>query len=409
MGGTSIAQIIPIALQPLLRRLYDPEVFGIYSLYLSYIAIVVVISSLKWEMAIVIQKDERKAVNITALALITSFLVNTLLLVTGFIFFDPLVRLLKFPAGSGWWMLLIPVSAWLLSSYQVLNYWLVRKKAFFIISTNKIVRRSGEGIVQSGFGIINFGPGMMIGDIVGNILNVIAGMFQSLRKGFSIKKIGISQIKEVAKEQSEFPKFQALPALLSTISISLPVIIVTKYFGVLETSYFDLSRMVLLVPSTLIAAAVSQVLFQNISERINNKQYISGLLLKVSAMLAGIALLVVSIMVLAGPFLFGLVFDQSYRISGEYSKILSIAFMFPFIVAPISITLTALKKLKTLALWQTGYFITMMVMLFTEFDQVEDFFLVFAIINVIAYSIYWSIAIFHAKHHDKGLKENSSK
>ncbi|MEN8224599.1 MAG: lipopolysaccharide biosynthesis protein [Bacteroidota bacterium] len=403
MGGTSLAQVIPIALQPLLRRLYEPEVFGVYSLYLSYIAIVVVISSLKYEMSIVIQKEDRKAINIAALAMLSSFVVNTLLLIFGVIFYDQLTGYLKFPEGSGWWMLFIPVSAWLLSSYQVLNYWLVRKKAFFIISTNKIARRSAEGFVHTGFGFIKYGPGMLIGDIIGNVANVIAGIYQSIKNGLQIEQISFRQMADVAKEQSEFPKYQALPALLTTISISLPVIIVTKYFGVLETSFFDLSRMVLLVPSTLIAAAVSQVLFQNISERIQNRRPISGLLFKVSGMLGGIAILVVIVMLLAGPFLFDLVFNESYRISGEYAKILSVAFMFPFIVSPISMTLTALKKLKTLAAWQVGYFAIMLALLFTGFEEVEDFYLLFTIVNIFAYSVYWILAIIHALQHDKHL------
>ena len=405
MGGTTIAQIIPIALQPVLRRTFEPELFGIYSLYLSYVAIVVVISTLKWDMAIVIHKEDRKAINIAALALLSSFVVNTLLLLLTIIFYQSLIIFLKFPETYGWWIFFVPLSAWLFSSYQVLNYWLIRKKAFIKSSTNKIVRRLTEGTVQIGFGFASYGPGLLIGDILGHIANVVVGGYQSIKTGFSLKKISVSEITQSAKEQSEFPKYQAFPALLTTFSISLPVIIVNKYFGVLETSYFDLSRMVLLVPTTLIAAALSQVLFQNISERVNNKLPILGTILKSSGGLAIISLLIVAVMFLAGPFLFALVFDDTYRISGEYSKVLSIAFMFPFIVAPISITLTALKKLKTLAAWQIAYFLIMITLLFVGFDSVEYFFMVFAAVNLVAYSIYWMLSIRVAMQYDRGLSK----
>jgi O-antigen/teichoic acid export membrane protein len=213
----------------------------------------------------------------------------------------------------------------------------------------------------------------------------------------------LSQMKMVAKEQVDFPKYQALPALLTTISVSLPVIIVTKFFGVVETSYFDLSRMVLLVPSTLIATAVSQVLFQNISERINQGKPISSLILKTSSILVIIAVLVITIMYIAGPYLFGIVFDQSYRISGEYARILSVAFMFQFIGAPVSITLTALKKLKVQALWQASYFLVMIILLFSDYDTVNHFYWTFTIVNIIAYSAYWSLTFFQARIHDKRL------
>lgn len=401
MGGTSLAQLIPIALQPLLRRLFEPEVFGAFSLYLTYVSVLVVISCLKWEMAIVIEKEHKKAINITGLALFTSFLINTVILLAGIIFFDSLIELLRFPAEYAWWVLFIPVSAWLLSSYQALNYWLVRQKSFFIISANKIVRRSSEGLVQSGSGLANFAPGMLIGDLVGNLANVIAGLFQASRNGLSFRKMNYMEMRQVAGEQIDFPKYQALPALLTTFSISLPVIIVNKFFGALELSYFDLSRMVLLVPSALIATAVSQVLFQNISEKINQNKRISALVFKTSMALFALAGMIVLIMFLAGPYLFGIVFDQNYAISGQYSKVLSVAFMIQFIVSPVSITLTALKKLKVMGAWQVLYFLSMFSLLFVSFESMESFIRIFMIVNLAAYFACWLLAVFHAVRHDK--------
>ncbi len=403
MGGTSLAQLIPIALQPLLRRLFEPEVFGAFSLYLTYVSVLVVISCLKWEMAIVIEKEQKKAINITGLALFTSFLINTVVLLAGIIFFDSLVDVLRFPAEYAWWLLFIPVSAWLLSSYQALNYWLVRRKSFMLISANKIVRRGSEGLVQSGAGFASFAPGMLIGDLIGNMANVVAGVFQSTRKGLSFKKMNFPAMRQVAGEQIDFPKYQALPALLTTFSISLPVIIVNKYFGALELSYFDLSRMVLLVPSALIAVSVSQVLFQNISEKIKNNSRISGLILKTSSVLLILAGGIVLIMFLAGPNLFGLVFDQKYAISGQYSKLLSVAFMSQFIVSPVSITLTALKKLKTMGAWQVLYFLSMLSLLFVNFESMESFIRTFMIVNLAAYLICWLLAVFHALKHDRKI------
>ena len=243
----------------------------------------------------------------------------------------------------------------------------------------------------------------MIGDIVGNVANIIAGLFQSLRKGLSFKMIKRKEMVIVAREQLDFPKYQALPALLTTISISLPVIIVTKHFGLLETSYFDLTRMVLLVPSALVAGAVSQVLFQNISERINRKEQLSGLVLKTSAMLFLIALCVIVIMLIAGPYLFGLVFDEQYIISGQYAKVLSVAFMIQFIAAPVSISLTALKKLKVIAVWQVLYFLLLVSLLYIDFNSVKIFFLAFMMINLVAYSIYWILTFTYVRKYDREI------
>ena len=53
MTGSTIAQAIPIAISPLLTRLYTPEDFGILALYISIASILAVIISMRYEIAIV--------------------------------------------------------------------------------------------------------------------------------------------------------------------------------------------------------------------------------------------------------------------------------------------------------------------------------------------------------------------
>ncbi|HSG68235.1 MAG TPA: hypothetical protein VK994_05970, partial [Bacteroidales bacterium] len=69
--------------------------------------------------------------------------------------------------------------------------------------------------------------------------------------------------------------------------------------------------------------------------------------------------------------------------------------------APISIVLTALKKLKVQAIWQVGYFLAMIILLFTEFHDINGFYLTFTIVNMTAYTIYWSIALYQAQRYEK--------
>ncbi|MGA3015050.1 MAG: hypothetical protein ABSD71_13570, partial [Bacteroidales bacterium] len=50
--GTGVAQMIPILLQPILRRVYAPADFGAFAVYFSMIGILVVIANFRYDLAI---------------------------------------------------------------------------------------------------------------------------------------------------------------------------------------------------------------------------------------------------------------------------------------------------------------------------------------------------------------------
>ena len=73
MTGTTIAQAIPIAISPILTRIYTPEDFGMFALYMSVASILSVVATGRYELAIMLPKKDEDAVNIVALSIIISF------------------------------------------------------------------------------------------------------------------------------------------------------------------------------------------------------------------------------------------------------------------------------------------------------------------------------------------------
>lgn len=58
MTGTTITQAIPIAISPILTRIYTPEDFGIFALYMSVVSIVSVVATGCYELAIMLPKKD---------------------------------------------------------------------------------------------------------------------------------------------------------------------------------------------------------------------------------------------------------------------------------------------------------------------------------------------------------------
>ena len=65
--GLSIAQLIPILITPILTQFFSPEQFGTYGLYVSIYTILGIISSGKYDLAIMLPKNKKDSINILSL------------------------------------------------------------------------------------------------------------------------------------------------------------------------------------------------------------------------------------------------------------------------------------------------------------------------------------------------------
>ncbi len=61
MTGTGIAQAIPIAIIPILTRMFSPEDFGLLALYAACVSILGVVATGRYEIAIMLPKDDEDA------------------------------------------------------------------------------------------------------------------------------------------------------------------------------------------------------------------------------------------------------------------------------------------------------------------------------------------------------------
>ncbi|HHD79092.1 MAG TPA: translocase, partial [Epsilonproteobacteria bacterium] len=139
MTGTSIAQAIPLAISPILTRIYTPEDFGIFALYMSVASMIAVTATGRYELAIMLPKKDDDAMNIVALSIVISFFVSFITLLIVFSFNAQITHLLGNPEIS-FWLYFIPITVLLTGIYQSFNYWINRKKEYGRLATNKVIQ-----------------------------------------------------------------------------------------------------------------------------------------------------------------------------------------------------------------------------------------------------------------------------
>jgi len=387
ISGTALAQLIPILLQPVLRRYFSPEIFGAYSVYLSLIGILLVISSFRYELAIILPKKDKESAAIFFLALFLNLVFNILLLLAILLWKTKILGFLNLSEDYADYLYLVPFGTFLFSSYQSINYWLIRKKQFFSISVNKFVRRGFEGSAQIGFKFAKISTGLVYGDIIGHIANVCSGFYQAAKSGLSIRFFSLRKIKYVLFKYSEYPKFNIIPAFMSTCSFLLPAIMINKFFSTDNTGYFDLSKLLLSIPLALIATSLSNVLLQRISEKNKLKQSIRKDLYSILGFVLIVVICEVTIIMIWAEDLFRIFFGPQWEFSGSISKILVWAFAFNFFVSSFSSIFISLKKIKLLSVWQFFYFVSILSLYFFQNLPFISFLKMYARIEILSCSV----------------------
>lgn len=402
--GTALAQLIPILLQPLLRRSYSPEQFGLISVYLTLVGVFAAISNFKYESAIVIPKGKKEADHLVAVGLILSFLMSVILFVVMYLIQDTWTTFLKIDNTHIWFFYFIPLSVFLVSGFKCLNMYLIRNNAFKKSSQNKILRRSSEGFTQGVLGLNHNPNGLFSGMILGDLVNFSASLIQSIKLGFKLNLTHLKEITNTAKKHWKFPVYHAIPSLLNTISLTLPVLIINEFYGEYQTGQYDLSRLILSLPMALISISLSQVYLQNMAGKIQKSESIIKLFNKTSLFLFLISVPIIVVVYFFAEPIFDLFFGPQWQDAAKMTSLLVFSQSLKFIVSPLSASLVALSDVKYSAFWQIAYFLLIGSLFFIKNVSLYDLLKIYLIIDLCAYTIYYFIIRFRIMKYESTKK-----
>ena len=129
LTGTSLAQALPIAITPILTRLYTPSDFGVFGIYLSALVILGTIATGKFELAIMLPEKDEAAETIFVLGFVICTIFSIICLIIIITFHEKILNALNARA-LGNWLYVLPISIFLSGTYSLLNYYNTRK-AFY--------------------------------------------------------------------------------------------------------------------------------------------------------------------------------------------------------------------------------------------------------------------------------------
>jgi len=394
MTGTTIAQAVPIAISPILTRIYSPEDFGLLALFLAVFSILSMIATGRYELAIMSPESDDEAKDIVFLSILIAIFVFFITIILLWFNGAEITIFLGNPEVESW-LYLIPFMVLSSGVYQSVDYWLNRQKLYRGMAENKLIQVSSVSILQVLIGVFSK-SGLILGSVFGWLISTFIVFSRSNIKhsDFRLKKT-----KKVLLKYKDYPLFQAPSSLLNTIAAQSPVIFISKSFVDSTVGFFSLVLKVLNTPTTLISRSIGQVFFQKVSEHANlsphlllNDIYSTALKLTI------LSVLLFSPIVLFGPELFSVIFGSEWIQAGYYAQILVFSIAVKFVVSPLSTIFLAIDKIKVASIWQLAYFcITISVLILATSFEFEKFLWIYVFSEIAMYVLYFLLMLYAIK------------
>lgn len=187
MTGTTIAQAIPIAISPILTRIYAPEDFGIFALFVSVVGIMAVISTGKYEMSLILPRKDSFAYQLLILS-------GIIVLVSSIIYLFSVVIANTFYSIDTIYYLL-PLTVLFIGLNNTFDKYNNRIKNYKLMSYQRLIKTTIESIVSIAFMVFfHLKTGLIWGFVLGFLISNLTMLYINI-KSFQKKAFRISKEK----------------------------------------------------------------------------------------------------------------------------------------------------------------------------------------------------------------------
>lgn len=345
-GATTAGGVIAIAASPLITRLYSPAQFGVLGVFATTLSLVMVVASLRYDLAIPYPREDREAASVLVLSLLTIVATSSVCAILISMGVTSRVPTLESTLSGGliWWL---PIGMWSSATYAALSIWMIRRRDFAIIGTTKITQGALQVGSQIVLGIARVGTsGLIVGQIVGSS----GGLVRLLRKirqrdPHIFDNISRSRLIATARAYSRFPLYSAPAVLLDSATGAMPLFFIAAQFGPAAAGLYTLVQRVITMPFALLTVNLGQVLFGDLAElRRSNPASLMTMFRRRVLQVALLGLILIVPLLFIVPLLVPRIFGERWSAASSYFLILSPMIYAGFISSPFGFVIDVLRR-----------------------------------------------------------------
>jgi O-antigen/teichoic acid export membrane protein len=342
--GLSFSQLINFLTLPIITRLFTPDDYGVFTIAMTISTFFIIISTLNYDKAVILPKEESKSKNLLRIIVINSVALSLISVAVVFLAQLSKLPLLIEKGLTGTVLLLIIGITFFTAIYQAFYYYNNRFDRYLKMSMSRIIM----SVVFVGLAILfptiyrdSSVEYLLIAQLV-SVFGVCLFLYMPKQFPISTWKFRKSRagMVETAKEYSSFPKYNVPHAILDIVSANLIIVIITILYNMAYVGLFAVVLRVLKAPISLIGTSLSQVYNREVAKMLQEKQYdrvrskTKGLIIK----LIFVSTPLFIVFAFFSETIFDLFLGEKWVGAGKIASILIIWISINFISSPISQT-----------------------------------------------------------------------
>ncbi|MCB0760890.1 MAG: oligosaccharide flippase family protein [Flavobacteriales bacterium] len=395
MTGTGLSQVLGIVLSVFVARIFDRDDFATLEQFAMYLVIASVITTGKFELAVMKPREEGKAIDVIKVAFwlsVVTCLIAQIIVAFGS---EAIAERNQNPELATWlWFL--PLALFFFSQFNIFNYWFSRNKSYKKVAASKVIFSLVSEPLKIVFGLLGWLSGGLVMAVTAGRLTSGGYMLGSFvkEKGWAALKYELMPMKEAWKEYRKYPLYVVPGSFLSRIAQWAHIALFSHFFGLYSIAFFALSRRVFLTPLSILSVSYSQVFYQRISD-IESIAEVRKLYLRSLRNLSavGVGLLIMVYLLPANSL--GVLFGDKWIETLDYLRILSFWFVMNFVAGSLGFVWHRLELQRTMLALDTFHFLLVIGSLVGAFyaglNEMES-----VVVFVIAKCVYFAINLITA-------------
>ena len=328
LSGNALAQGLAFAAYLILLRLFTPDDLGLCNVFFSYTEVLIILSTCKYEMAVVVASDDKEASTLARLAFRLNRGVSLLLLGVVTIMTLCRVTVSKLPAIL---LFLIPVLVYFTGTNRVYVFLCNRNKEYKQMAAGEVVSVSSGIVTRILFGLL--APVWQflhtVGLPVGSVLGKVAGHaylrhITTKRRHYYDPHASITRqaLRQAALKHKNFALYVMPKELVSSFSANLPLMWLSVYFDKPLLGLFSLALTFTQRPVNVLANTFEKVFYQSTSAKVQESSPIARDVHRFVLFLTAGTLIGCTLLFLFAEPLFVFLFGQQWIGVGYYVRCL---------------------------------------------------------------------------------------
>jgi len=324
LTGNVVAQGLAFLAYLLLLRLFTPDDFGLCNVFFSYTEVLIILSTCKYEMAIVVAPDDNEASLLARLAFRLNALLTLLLFAVAAVMALTGVTLSNLPAIL---LLLLPLLVYFTGTYRIYVFLCNRHKEYRALALGEVVSVSGGTVTRILFGLLAPMLNLFhtIGLPLGSVLGKMAGhayLHHVVCRKNHYYHPTAAPLRPIARKYINFARYVMPRELVSSFSANLPLMWLSLYFDKPLLGLFSLALTFTQRPAGILANTFEKVLYQSSSVTVQQQLPLRRNILRFAFLLGVGVLAVAAVVFLFAEPLFVLLFGGQWVGTGYYVRCL---------------------------------------------------------------------------------------